>query len=93
MITDQSDPLALTSTDFTSIFRRVLIVFLRSLSARCCRIVHKDHALLQERKCSDWTNRSPSPTYELRSSSALDLSRVDLLNSYWREFLFTKLPL
>ena len=49
MTKDQSDLLALTSTDFTSIFRRVLIVFLRSLSARCCRIVQQDHALLEER--------------------------------------------
>ena len=94
MITNQSDPLALTSTDHTSILRRVLIVSLGSLSARCCLIGQKRSCFSpRERKRSDWTNRSPSPTYELRSSPALDLSRFDLLNSYWRESLFTKFPL
>ena len=48
MITDQSDPLASTSTDGTSIFPRVLILPLRSLSARCRRIEPNKYAFLRE---------------------------------------------
>lgn len=69
MIANQSDPLALTSTDCTSIFRRVLIVSLRTLSAHCCRIGQKDHAFLQERKTAvigPIGRRVPHTSYVLR---------------------------
>lgn len=69
MITNQSDPLALTSTDHTSILRRVLIVSLGSLSARCCLIGQKDHAFPQERGSAvigPIGRRLPHTSYVLR---------------------------